>query len=128
MTSFTRIPSTRRTSLVGCLAAASLTFDYVQALPVLSPVSMSVSKVALTQTGATSTTASEASQTIAAAAPAAVAAPVVQAPLDPCHQKLSTVFSKENLDEDPADAVVSFIDDYCLEHASFLNSKSSCSC
>jgi hypothetical protein len=30
------------------------------------------------------------------------------------------VFSKEKLTEDPADAVVTFIDEYCLEAASFL--------
>ena len=84
---------------------------------------MSVSKVALTQTGATTLTETEASQTIAATQSTADTTPAVQAPLDPCHQKLGDIFSKENLDEDPADAVVTFIDDYCLEHASFLNSK-----
>ena len=83
---------------------------------------MSTSKVALTQTNAEVASTTTAGQTISAS-PTTTTPAVETAPLDPCHQKLTTVFSKENLNENPAEAVVTFIDEYCLETAAFLNSK-----
>ena len=88
------------------------------ALPVLSPIAMSSSRVNLIQTAASI---SQAPQTIAT--PTIATQPTVPEVIDPCHQKLGTYFSQENLTEDPADAVVSFIDEYCLEAASYLTSK-----
>ena len=88
-------------------------------MPVLSPISLSPHKVNLIQTAA------EGSQTIKSSQPAAIETPVAPEPVDPCHEKLTGLFSKENLSDDPANTVVDFVNQYCLEQAGFLNSKCS---
>ena len=88
-------------------------------MPVLSPISLSPHKMNLIQTAA------EGSQTIKSSQPAAIETPVAPEPVDPCHEKLTGLFTKENLSDDPANTVVDFVNQYCLEQAGFLNSKCS---
>ena len=107
------------TKLIGCACVLASNIDTCAALPVLSPISLSQQKVNLIQTQAQA----EGAQTIqshASDVPVAVAPPE---PVDPCQAQLGGLFTKERLSEDPANTVVDFVDEYCLEAAGFLNSK-----
>ncbi len=43
---------------------------------------------------------------------------------DPCHAKLNSIFDEKQLSSSPADAVLNFMNDFCVEEADeFFPSK-----
>ena len=60
--------------------------------------------------------------------PAATLAQLAEEPDDdPCHNKLTLIFEDEAIRTEPADVMLKFMDDYCVEAADdFLPSKYLC--